>query len=51
VIDRALVDRKALLITRDLADLDGPARKPLAEYLASSTDELVAERLLASSGG
>jgi uncharacterized protein YutE (UPF0331/DUF86 family) len=46
VIDAALVGRKALLITRDLADLTPLARKPLDEYLANSLDELVAERLL-----
>jgi uncharacterized protein YutE (UPF0331/DUF86 family) len=46
VIDAALLDRKALLITRDLADLAPLAGKPLADYLASPTDELVAERLL-----
>jgi uncharacterized protein YutE (UPF0331/DUF86 family) len=46
VIDAALVDRKALLITRDLAGLAPLATKSLAEYLASPVDELVAERLL-----
>jgi len=46
VIDAALVGRKALLITRDLADLAPLAREALAEYLANSRDELVAERLL-----
>lgn len=46
MIDAALVGRKALLITRDLADLAPLARKPLAEYLADARDELVAERLL-----
>jgi uncharacterized protein YutE (UPF0331/DUF86 family) len=46
VIDPPLVDRKALLITRDLAELAPLARKPLAEYMASPLDELVAERLL-----
>jgi uncharacterized protein YutE (UPF0331/DUF86 family) len=46
VIDAVLVGRKALLITRDLADLAPLARKPLAEYLANPRDELVAERLL-----
>jgi uncharacterized protein YutE (UPF0331/DUF86 family) len=46
VIDAALVDRKALLITRDLSDLAPLARKALTEYLASPLDELVAERLL-----
>ena len=46
MIDAALIDRKALLITRDLADLAPLGKKPLAEYLASPIDELVAERLL-----
>ena len=46
MIDAALVGRKALLITRDLADLAPLARKPLAEYLTDLRDELVAERLL-----
>ena len=46
MIDSALVDRKALLITRDLADLAPLARKPLPDYLATPIDELVAERLL-----
>ena len=46
MIDAALVDRKALLITRDLAELAPLATRPLAEYLASPIDELVAERLL-----
>jgi uncharacterized protein YutE (UPF0331/DUF86 family) len=46
VIDAALVRRKALLITRDLADLAPLARTPLVEYLADPRDELVAERLL-----
>jgi uncharacterized protein YutE (UPF0331/DUF86 family) len=46
VIDPEIVARKALLITRDLVDLAPLARKPLDEYLATSIDELVAERLL-----
>jgi uncharacterized protein YutE (UPF0331/DUF86 family) len=46
VIDAELVRRKALLITRDLADLTPLAQKSLDDYLASSIDELVAERLL-----
>ncbi len=46
MIDAALVGRKALLITRDLADLAPLARTPLADYLANARDELVAERLL-----
>jgi uncharacterized protein YutE (UPF0331/DUF86 family) len=46
VIDRELITRKMVLIARDLADLEALARKDLAAYLASPTDELVAERLL-----
>jgi uncharacterized protein YutE (UPF0331/DUF86 family) len=46
VIDAALVGRKALLITRDLADLAPLAEKDLTEYLTDPRDELVAERLL-----
>ena len=46
MIDPVLVGRKALLITRDLADLAPLSRKPLAEYLTDPRDELVAERLL-----
>jgi uncharacterized protein YutE (UPF0331/DUF86 family) len=46
VIDADLVRRKALLIARDLADLAPLGQKPLAEYLESPRDELVAERLL-----
>ena len=46
MIDTALIDRKALLITRDLADLAPLGKKPLAEYLTGPIDELVAERLL-----
>ena len=37
MIDAALVDRKALLITRDLADLAPLAGKPLADYYVSFT--------------
>jgi uncharacterized protein YutE (UPF0331/DUF86 family) len=46
VIDVDLVGRKALLITRDLADLAPLAREPVADYLAEPLHELVAERLL-----
>lgn len=46
MIDAILVGRKALLITRDLADLAPLARESLADYLANFRDELVAERLL-----
>ena len=46
MIDRELVTRKIVLITRDLAALEPFARKDLASYLASGVDELVVERLL-----
>jgi uncharacterized protein YutE (UPF0331/DUF86 family) len=46
VIDADLVGRKALLITRDLADLAPLARESVADYLAEPLHELVAERLL-----
>jgi uncharacterized protein YutE (UPF0331/DUF86 family) len=46
VIDAALIGRKAVLITRDLAELAPLARKALSDYLADARDELVAERLL-----
>ena len=46
MIDADLLGRKALLITRDLADLAPLAREPVADYLAEPLHELVAERLL-----
>ena len=46
MIDADLVARKALLITRDLADLAPLEREPVADYLAEPLHELVAERLL-----
>ena len=46
MIDHELVLRKLLLVQQDLDALAPYARKPLAEYLASATDELVVERLL-----
>jgi len=46
VIDRDLVTRKMVLITADLGTLQGMASKDRGSYLASPTDELVAERLL-----
>ena len=46
MIDADLVGRKALLITRDLADLAPLAREPFPDYLADPLHELVAERLL-----
>jgi len=46
VIDKELVTRKAVLITEDLRALGTLAAKPLAEYLGSPTDEVLAERYL-----
>jgi uncharacterized protein YutE (UPF0331/DUF86 family) len=46
VIDRELVTRKVLLVTQDLRALGPLAAKPVAEYLASATDEVLAERYL-----
>ena len=45
-IDRELVTRKLLLITRDLDVVAPLASKPLAEFLESRFDQAVAERLL-----
>ncbi|OGK78120.1 MAG: hypothetical protein A2X52_08555 [Candidatus Rokubacteria bacterium GWC2_70_16] len=46
MIDRDLVTRKMTLIAADLAPLESLASKDRESYLASPTDELVAERLL-----
>jgi uncharacterized protein YutE (UPF0331/DUF86 family) len=46
VIDPELVTRKIVLITRDLAAVAPIARKAVEDYLASLTDEVVAERYL-----
>jgi len=46
MIDRELVTRKMLLIARDLAPLQELAARPLDAYLASPTDEVLAERYL-----
>lgn len=46
MIDKELVTRKVLLITEDLRALGPLAAKPVAEYLASPTDEVLAERYL-----
>jgi uncharacterized protein YutE (UPF0331/DUF86 family) len=46
VIDKELVTRKVLLITEDLRALGSLAARPVAEYLASATDEVLAERYL-----
>ena len=46
MIDKELVTRKVLLVTEDLRALGPLAAKPVAEYLASATDEVLAERYL-----
>jgi uncharacterized protein YutE (UPF0331/DUF86 family) len=46
MIDRELVTRKLALITADLKALAPLAAKPLDEFLASGTDEVLAERYL-----
>ena len=46
MIDKELVTRKILLVTEDLRALGLLAAKPVAEYLASGTDEVLAERYL-----
>ncbi len=45
-IDRELITRKMVLITADLRALGPLAERPLDAYLASPTDEVVAERYL-----
>ena len=44
--DVELVTRKMVLITADLNALEPLARKSLADYVASSTDEILVERYL-----
>ncbi len=46
MIDAELITRKMVLITDDLRRVAALATRSLAEYLASPTDELAAERLL-----
>lgn len=46
MIDPELVIRKLVLIAEDLPAVERLAARPREEYLASRTDELVAERLL-----
>ena len=46
MIDKELVTRKVLLVTEDLRALGPLAAKPVAEYLAGATDEVLAERYL-----
>lgn len=44
--DRELVTRKMVLIAADLRALGELARRPLVDYLAGQTDEVLAERYL-----
>jgi len=46
VVDRELVTRKLAMIVDDLRAVTPIAAKPLDDYLASSTDEVLAERYL-----
>ena len=46
MIDPELVTRKMLLITADLRALEPLSRRPLEDYLAHATDEILVERYL-----
>jgi uncharacterized protein YutE (UPF0331/DUF86 family) len=46
MIDPELVTRKMLLIAADLRALEPLARRPLEDYVASATDEVLVERYL-----
>jgi len=46
MVDRDLVTRKIALIVDDLSAVTAIAQNPVADYLASATDELVTERYL-----
>jgi len=46
VVDRDLVTRKIALIVDDLRAVTPIAQKPVDDYLASATDEIVTERYL-----
>jgi uncharacterized protein YutE (UPF0331/DUF86 family) len=46
VIDPELVTRKMALISADLTPLEQLARRPLEDYMASATDEVLVERYL-----
>jgi uncharacterized protein YutE (UPF0331/DUF86 family) len=46
MIDRELVTRKMVLIAQDLPAVEELAARPRDEYLASPTDEVLAERYL-----
>ena len=46
MVDRDLVTRKIALIVDDLRAVTPIAQKPVDDYLASATDEIVTERYL-----
>jgi uncharacterized protein YutE (UPF0331/DUF86 family) len=46
VIDRDLVTRKMVLITADMRAIQPLSQRPIEEYIASPTDEILAERYL-----
>jgi uncharacterized protein YutE (UPF0331/DUF86 family) len=46
MIDPELVTRKMVLITADLKAIEPLARRPLEDYLASASDEVLVERYL-----
>jgi hypothetical protein len=43
MIDPELVTRKMVLITADWKAIEALARRPLEDYIASSTDEVLVE--------
>jgi uncharacterized protein YutE (UPF0331/DUF86 family) len=46
MIDSELVTRKMVLITADLKAIEALAQRPLEDYIASATDEVLVERYL-----
>jgi len=46
MVDRDLITRKIALILDDLRAVAPIAQKPVDQYVASATDEIVAERYL-----
>jgi uncharacterized protein YutE (UPF0331/DUF86 family) len=46
MIDPELVTRKMVLITADLKAIEALAQRPLEDYIASATDEVLVERYL-----
>jgi uncharacterized protein YutE (UPF0331/DUF86 family) len=46
MIDPELVTRKMVLISADLKAIEALAQRPLEDYMASATDEVLVERYL-----